>query len=143
MYAGKAVPSMTPSITYAAVTPTTLSKGDIAFMDNVADPQSRGAGEALAAVGAKRRFLPAYSTYMNPIENAYSKIKSGQRKVAASTFEDLTKAAGRCIKAIAPADCVGYFINAGCRVSGGFRSRSKYLRVSRFPIEVLHYALYS
>ena len=47
--------------------------------------------------------------------NAYSKIKSGLRKAAARTVDDLTKAAGRCIKAIAPSDCAGYFRNAGYR----------------------------
>ena len=93
----------------------TLNEGDIVFMDNVATHKVAGVVEALAAVGAKRRFLPAYSPDFDPIENAYSKIKSGLRKAAARTVEDLTKAAGRCIKAIAPSDCAGYFRNAGYR----------------------------
>jgi len=94
----------------------TLSKGDIVFMDNVATHKVAGVVEALAAVGARRRFLPAYSPDLNPIENAYSKIKSGLRKAAARTVDELTKVAGRCIKAIAPSDCAGYFRNAGYRV---------------------------
>ena len=93
----------------------TLKKGDIVFMDNVRTHKVAGIAEALRAVGAKLRFLPAYSPDLNPIENAYSKIKSGLRKAAARTVADLTKAAGRCIKAIAPSDCVGYFRNAGYR----------------------------
>ena len=93
----------------------TLSKGDIVFMDNVATHKVAGVVEALAAVGAKRRFLPAYSPDLNPIENAYSKIKSGLRKAAARTVADLTRAAGRCIKSIAPSDCAGYFRHAGYR----------------------------
>lgn len=93
----------------------TLKKGDVVFMDNVRTHKVAGVAEALRAVGATLRFLPAYSPDMNPIENAYSKIKSGLRKAAARTVEDLTKAAGRCIKTIAPSDCAGYFRNAGYR----------------------------
>jgi transposase len=93
----------------------TLKKGDIVFMDNVRTHKISGVAEALQAAGATLRFLPAYSPDFNPIENAYSKIKSGLRKAAARTVADLTKAAGRCIKAIAPSDCAGYFRNAGYR----------------------------
>ena len=93
----------------------TLKKGDIVFMDNVRTHKISGVAEALQAAGATLRFLPAYSPDFNPIENAYSKIKSGLRKAAARTVADLTKAAGRCIKAIVPSDCAGYFRNAGNR----------------------------
>ena len=93
----------------------TLKKGDVVFMDNVRTHKVAGVAEALRAVGAKLRFLPAYSPDLNPIENAYSKIKCGLRKAAARTVKDLTKAAGRCIKTIAPSDCAGYFRNAGYR----------------------------
>lgn len=93
----------------------TLKKGDIVFMDNVRTHKVGGVAEALRAVGATLRFLPAYSPDLNPIENAYSKIKSGLRKAAARTVKELAKAAGRCIKTIAPSDCAGYFRNAGYR----------------------------
>lgn len=103
-------------ITYiTSVLAPTLKKGDVVFMDNVRTHKVAGVAEALRAVGAKLRFLPAYSPDLNPIENAYSKIKCGLRKAAARTVKDLTKAAGRCIKTIAPSDCAGYFRNAGYR----------------------------
>ena len=66
-------------------------------------------------VGAKLRYLPTYSPDLNPIENAYSKIKSGLRKAAARTVDALTKVVGRTIKTIAPTECAGYFRNAGYR----------------------------
>ena len=94
----------------------TLHKGDIVFMDNVRTHKVAGVVEALQAVGAKHRYLPAYSPDLNPIENAYSQIKSGLLKAAARTVEALTKAVGRSIKAIAPSNCAGYFRNAGYRV---------------------------
>jgi transposase len=93
----------------------TLHKGDIVFMDNVRTHKVAGVVEALQAVGATQRFLPAYSPDLNPIENAYSKIKSGLRKAAARTVDALTKVVGRTIKAIAPPECAGYFRNAGYR----------------------------
>ena len=85
------------------------------FMDNVRTHKVAGVEEALQAVGAKLRYLPAYSPDLNPIENAYSKIKSGLRKAAARTVDALTKVVGRTIKTIAPAECAGYFRNAGYR----------------------------
>lgn len=93
----------------------TLRKGDIVFMDNVRTHKVAGVAEALQAVGAKHRYLPAYSPDLNPIENAYSKIKSGLRKAAARTVDALTKVVGRTIKTIAPCECAGYFRNAGYR----------------------------
>lgn len=93
----------------------TLKKRDIVFMDNVRTHKVAGVAEAIEAAGAELRYLPAYSPDMNPIENAYSKIKSVLRKAAARTVDDLTKVVGRCIKAIAPSECAGYFRNAGYR----------------------------
>jgi len=61
------------------------------------------------------RYLPAYSPDLNPIENAYAKLKSDLRKGAARTVDALTRLVGRSIKAIAPSDCAGYFRNAGYR----------------------------
>ena len=91
----------------------TLHKGDIVFMDNVRTHKVAGVVEALQAVGAKHRYLPAYSPDLNPIENAYSQIKSGLRKAAARTVDALTKVVGRTIKAIAPSECASYFRHAG------------------------------
>ena len=70
--------------------------------------------EAIEAAGAELRYLPAYAPDLNPIENAYAKIKSDLRKGAARTVDTLWKLVGR-VKAIAPAECAGYFRNAGYR----------------------------
>ena len=74
-----------------------------------------GVREAIEAVGAKLRYLPAYSPDLNPIENVYSKLKSLLRKGAARTVDALTKLVGRSIKAIAPSECAGYVRHAGYR----------------------------
>jgi transposase len=71
--------------------------------------------EAIEAAGAELRYLPAYSPDLNPIENAYTKIKSDLRKGAARTVHALWKLVGRSVKAIAPSECAGYFRNTGYR----------------------------
>jgi transposase len=101
----------------------TLRKRDIVFMDNVPThkmdnvPTHKVAGvrEAIEAAGAELRYLPAYSPDLNPIENAYAKIKSDLRKGAARTVDALWKLVGRSVKAIAPSECAGYFRHAGYR----------------------------
>ena len=103
-------------LTYVAqVLAPTLRKGDTVFMDNVRTHKVAGVAEALRTVGAKLRYLPAYSPDLNPIENAYSTIKSALRKAAARTVDALTKVVGKTIKAIAPSQCAGYFRHAGYR----------------------------
>ena len=91
----------------------TLAKGDIVFMDNVRTHKIIGIAEALAAVGAKLRYLPAYSPDLNPIEMAFSKLKAALRKGAARTVTALMKMIGKLIKTFAPHQCANYFQHAG------------------------------
>ena len=93
----------------------TLAKGDTVFMDNVRTHKVIGVAEALAAVGAKLRYLPAYSPDLNPIEMAFSKLKAALRKGAARTVEALWKLIRKLLKTFAPDDCAGYFRHAGYR----------------------------
>lgn len=93
----------------------TLRPGDIVVMDNL--PAHKGAAirTAIEASRASLLLLPPYSPDFNPIENAYSKIKSHLREGAARTVDELCKLVGRSVKAIAPRDCAGYFRHAGYR----------------------------
>jgi transposase len=56
----------------------TLAKGDIVFMDNLRTHKIDGVRQAIAAVSATVRYLPAYSPDLNPIEMAFSKLKAAQ-----------------------------------------------------------------
>ena len=91
----------------------TLNKGDIVFMDNLRTHKVDGVAAALAKVGAKARYLPAYSPDLNPIEMAFSKLKAALRKGAARTVEALWKLIGRLMKTFAPDECANYFRHAG------------------------------
>ena len=94
------------------LTPT-LKKGDIVFMDNLRTHKVDGVRQAIEAVGASVRYLPAYSPDLNPIEQAFSKLKTAMRKGAARTVKALWKLIGRLIKTFAPQQCVNYFRHAG------------------------------
>jgi transposase len=74
------------------------------------DGEGRGAhrGE-----GADLVFLPSYSPDLNPIEEAFSKIKHLVRKVGARTREALVEAMDRALAAVTTEDVAGWFAHAG------------------------------
>ena len=68
---------------------------------------------AIEAAGARLDFLPPYSPDFNPIEMAFSKLKSVLKKVAARTKDDLWAAIGQGIDLFTPTECQNYFAAAG------------------------------
>jgi transposase len=91
----------------------TLRKGDIVIMDNLPSHKVTGIREAVEAVGAKLHYLPPYSPDLNPIEQAFSKIKAMLRKAAARSISALYKAIARIIRTISPSECAAYLNNSG------------------------------
>ena len=58
--------------------------------------------------------LPApYSPDLNPIENAFAKLKAYVRKVAARTIEALEGAAAEALRTFKPTECENFFAHAG------------------------------
>ena len=84
-------------------------------MDNLRTHKIDGVAAAIEAVGAKVRYLPAYSPDLNPIEMAFSKLKAALRRGAARTVKALMRLIGRLVKAFAPEECANYFRHAGYR----------------------------
>jgi len=91
----------------------TLHKGDIVFMDNLRADKIVGVREAIEAMGAELEYLPAYSPDLNPIEQAFSKLKAALRNGAARTVNALLKLIGKLVKSFAPEACANYFRHAG------------------------------
>ena len=87
----------------------TLHKGDIVFMDNLRAHKIVGVREAIEAMGAELEYLPAYSPDLNPIEQAFSKLKAALRKGAARKVNALLKLIGKLVKSFAPEECANYF----------------------------------
>jgi len=57
--------------------------------------------------------LPSYSPDLNPIEEAFSKIKQLVRKAGARVREGLVEAIGRALAAVTLEDAAGWFAHAG------------------------------
>jgi len=90
-----------------------LKPGDIVIMDNLAAHKSAPVKDAIEAVGARLLFLPPYSPDLNPIENAFSKLKALLRKAAARSIDQLWDAIARIIQTYSPRECANYFAAAG------------------------------
>ena len=91
----------------------TLKPGDVVIMDNLAVHKSTPVKDAIKAVGARLLFLPPYSPDLNPIENAFAKLKALLRKAAARSIEKLWDAIARIIQTYSPHECANYFAAAG------------------------------
>jgi len=71
--------------------------------------------ELIEERGADLVFLPSYSPDMNPIEEAFSKIKHLVRKEGARVREVLVDAIGRALGTVTTEDAAGWFAHAGYR----------------------------
>jgi transposase len=54
----------------------TLKRGDIVILDNLRSHKVAGVREAIEAQGAALVYLPPYSPDLNPIEQAFAKLKA-------------------------------------------------------------------
>jgi transposase len=91
----------------------TLKRGDIVIMDNLRAHKIAGVREAIEAAGAKLLFIPPYSPDLNPIELAFSKLKSRLRAKALRTVDALWKALGDLCDSFSPRECASYFRHDG------------------------------
>ncbi len=81
----------------------------IVVLDNLGAHKSERARELIEGRGCRLLFLPPYSPDLNPIEEAFSKIKGALRKAQARTREALIEAVGLAISAVAARDAQGFF----------------------------------
>jgi transposase len=91
----------------------TLQQGDVVILDNLAVHKSKKAAACLKRQGAWFLFLPAYSPDLNPIEQAFAKIKAHLRKAEARTLDALWRAIGNICDLFEPQECWNYLKAAG------------------------------
>jgi transposase len=91
----------------------TLRPGDVVVMDNLAVHKVQGVEQA--RVGAELWYLPPYSPDLNPIEQAWSKVKSVIRSLAPPSYRRLIRAIGEGLRRIEPSESQNYFRNSGYR----------------------------
>lgn len=66
-----------------------LRQGDIVIMDNLSSHKGPTVRRMIEAAGAELLYLPPYSPDLNPIENAFAKLKALLRKAAVRTVSSL------------------------------------------------------
>ncbi len=85
----------------------------VVVMDNLAAHKAAVVRRALDAAGISYRYLPAYSPDMNPIELAWSKLKTYLRARAARSREALEHAIPDALATVTPSNALGWFRHAG------------------------------
>jgi transposase len=93
-----------------------LSEGQVVVMDNLGAHRPERIRELIEARGADVVFVPSYSPDLNPIEEAFSKIKTILRKLGARTHEALLEAMEEALSKVTPADAAGWFEHCGYQV---------------------------
>lgn len=91
----------------------TLSLGDIVIVDNLGSHKSRAVRDAIRDAGARLWFLPPYSPDLNPIEQAFAKIKHWMRMAQKRDTDDAWRHVGHLVGAFTDSECQNYFSNAG------------------------------
>ena len=91
----------------------TLRPRDIVVLDNLGSHRNDEVRRAIEARGASLRFLPKYSPDLNPIENAFAKLKAGLRRAAERSTEALWNRVGALLADFSPTECANYFKAAG------------------------------
>lgn len=93
---------------YVERTPVSeLLSNDIVIMDNLSAHKVAGVRQAIEGAGARRHYLPPYSTALNTIKvTTFSKLK-------ACTVDALWQSLGRCAGAVYAEECRHFFEAAG------------------------------
>jgi len=94
-----------------------LQPGQVVVMDNLSAHRGGTVRELVEGVGCELLYLPPYSPDMNPIEEAFSKVKGTLRKARARTRGALIDAMREALGAVSPSDARGFFEHRGYRAA--------------------------
>jgi transposase len=90
-----------------------LKPGQVVVWDNLSVHKSADAQRRIEAAGCQLRYLPPYSPDFNPIELAFSKLKTALRRTGARTREALDTAITASLTTITAGDTPGWFALCG------------------------------
>ena len=94
----------------------TLEPGDVVVLDNLPAHKVAGLAELVEARGARLLYLPPYSPDFNPIELAFSKLKTWLRTAKARTREALESVIKAAADWITEQDAKNWFDHCGYHV---------------------------
>ena len=83
----------------------TLKPGDVVVLDNLGSHEGVAVRRAIEAANARLRFLPPYSPDLNPIEQAFSKVKHWLGQAQARTADELLSRLGEIGERFPAEDC--------------------------------------
>jgi transposase len=95
----------------------TLRPRQLVVVDNLSAHKGERVKELIEGRGCEVLYLPPYSPDLNPIEEAFSKIKGILRKAGARGREALVEALGAALDAVSAQDALGFFKHCGYRRS--------------------------
>ena len=90
-----------------------LKPGTVVILDNLSTHKSPRAAEVLKRRGCWFLFLPPYSPDLNPIEQAFAKLKAHLRRIGARSYDALIKAIGDVCDLFNTNECQNFLANAG------------------------------
>ena len=90
-----------------------LCPGQMVVMDNLSSHKGSRVRELVEARGCESLYLPPYSPDLNPIEEAFAKLKALIRKARSRTREALLEAMGGALNAVSANDARGFFEHRG------------------------------
>lgn len=93
-----------------------LEPGQIVVMDNLSSHKGKRVRELIEGSGCGLLYLPPYSPDLNPIEEAFAKLKALLRKAVVRTREALIEAMERALNAVTARDARGFFGHCGYRL---------------------------
>jgi transposase len=95
----------------------TLKRGQIVLMDNLSVHTSKWVRELIKERGCQLWLLPSYSPDMNPIEEAFSKVKNLIRKAKARTLQALFEVTAEVLREVSQEDARSFFEDCGYKTT--------------------------
>ena len=90
-----------------------LRPGAMVVMDNLSAHKNPDVAEAVQRVGAQLCYLPPYSPDYNPIEMAWSKVKTFLRGIGARTRRQLSRSLQAALLQVTAQDAEAWFRHCG------------------------------
>lgn len=86
-----------------------LRPGHVVVMDNLSAHKVDGVRQRIERAGASLLYLPPYSPDLNPIEKAWSKLKTGLRAAAGNNLKALQRSIAQLLPTLTEQDAKAWF----------------------------------
>jgi transposase len=93
----------------------TLKEGQVVVMDNLSSHKGSRVRDLIEQKGCELIYLPSYSPDFNPIEQAFSKLKSYLREACARSHEMLVEVIGDALGTISASEAENFYNHCGYR----------------------------